>query len=122
MTNKQNITVGLVRALIGADIFIGVSVADILTPEMVCSMAKNPIVFDLANPDSEIGPLLAKRTGIGIIAAGRRHYSNQVNNGLAFPGISRGAIGCLVKEINMDTVYAPRDTKLEWVKEMASQI
>lgn len=88
-------------ALVDADAFIGVSSADILTPEMLKSMAKNPIVFALANPDPEIKPELALATRPdAIIATGRSDYPNQVNNVLGFPYIFRGALDVRAKTIN----------------------
>lgn len=86
-------------ALEDADIFIGVSKAGLLTPEMVKKMAKNPIVFALANPVPEITPELAKKAGVAVIATGRSDYPNQVNNAVAFPGIFRGALDNGVKKI-----------------------
>lgn len=86
-------------ALENADIFIGVSKAGLLTPEMVKKMAKNPIVFALANPVPEITPELAKKAGVAVIATGRSDYPNQVNNAVAFPGIFRGALDNGVKKI-----------------------
>ncbi|MFO7929167.1 MAG: malic enzyme-like NAD(P)-binding protein [Candidatus Humimicrobiaceae bacterium] len=100
-TNQENISGSLVDAVAGADVFIGVSVADILTPEMIRKMEKKPIIFALANPEPEIKPTLAKENGVEIIATGRSDYSNQVNNVLAFPGIFRGALDAKAREINM---------------------
>lgn len=76
----------------GADVFIGISKAGILTQKMVKSMKKDPIIFALANPDPEIIPEDAKRAGAKIIATGRSDYPNQINNVLGFPGIFRGAL------------------------------
>lgn len=92
---------GLEEAIKEADVFVGVSVKDILKPEMLLSMNKNPIVFAMANPDPEIKPELAKeiRDDI-IIATGRSDYPNQINNVLAFPFIFRGALDVRAKEIN----------------------
>jgi malate dehydrogenase (oxaloacetate-decarboxylating)(NADP+) len=91
----------LAEALEGADVFIGLSTKDILTPEMVRSMADNPIVFALANPDPEIDYHLAKATRSDIIiATGRSDYPNQVNNVLGFPFIFRGALDVRAKAIN----------------------
>lgn len=100
-TNQENISGSLVGAVDGADVFIGVSVADILTVEMIRKMGKKPIIFALANPEPEIKPTLAKENGVEIIATGRSDYSNQVNNVLAFPGIFRGALDAKAREINM---------------------
>ncbi|MCL2936463.1 MAG: NAD-dependent malic enzyme [Trichodesmium sp. MAG_R02] len=80
-------------ALMGADVFLGVSVPGVVTPEMVRSMAKDPIVFAMANPIPEIQPELV--TGdVAVMATGRSDYPNQINNVLAFPGIFRGALDC----------------------------
>ena len=86
-------------AITDADIFIGVSRAGLLTPELVQKMAKDPIVFALANPIPEIMPDVAKEAGVAIIGTGRSDFPNQVNNSLAFPGIFRGALDHGVKKI-----------------------
>lgn len=86
-------------AISGADIFIGVSKPDLLTPEMVQKMAKNPVIFALANPIPEIMPDVAKQAGAAVIATGRSDFPNQVNNAIAFPGIFRGALDNGVQKI-----------------------
>ena len=86
-------------AITNADVFIGVSRAGLLTPELVQKMAKDPIVFALANPVPEIMPDVAKQAGVAIIGTGRSDFPNQVNNSLAFPGIFRGALDHGVKKI-----------------------
>ena len=86
-------------AVTDADVFIGVSRAGLLTPELVQKMAKDPIVFALANPVPEIMPDVAKQAGVAIIGTGRSDFPNQVNNSLAFPGIFRGALDHEVKKI-----------------------
>jgi len=86
-------------AVTDADVFIGVSRAGLLTPELVQKMAKDPIVFALANPIPEIMPDVAKQVGVAIIGTGRSDFPNQVNNSLAFPGIFRGALDHEVKKI-----------------------
>ena len=86
-------------AITDADVFIGVSRAGLLTPELVKKMAKDPIVFALANPVPEIMPDVAQEAGVAIIATGRSDFPNQVNNSLAFPGIFRGALDHGVKKI-----------------------
>ena len=86
-------------AVTDADVFIGVSRAGLLTPELVQKMAKDPIVFALANPVPEIMPDVAKEAGVAIIGTGRSDFPNQVNNSLAFPGIFRGALDHGVKKI-----------------------
>ncbi len=86
-------------ALQGADIFIGVSTSNLLTAKDIKSMAKDPIVFAMANPDPEIMPDIAKKAGAAIVATGRSDFPNQINNVLAFPGIFRGALDNNVKRI-----------------------
>ena len=86
-------------ALVGADIFIGVSKGDLLTPEMVETMASKPVIFGLANPVPEIMPDTARSAGAAVVATGRSDFANQVNNALAFPGIFRGALNHGVKKI-----------------------
>ncbi|MFT4532466.1 MAG: malate dehydrogenase (oxaloacetate-decarboxylating) [Candidatus Saccharimonadales bacterium] len=86
----------------GADVFIGVSSAGILTDQMVSSMGRDPIIFALANPTPEIMPDLAKKAGACIVATGRSDFPNQVNNSLGFPGIFRGALDNGVKRITDD--------------------
>lgn len=89
-------------ALVDADIFIGVSKAGLLTPELVKLMAPEPIVFALANPVPEIMPDVARDAGVAVIATGRSDFPNQVNNALAFPGVFRGALDNHVDAITDD--------------------
>lgn len=89
-------------AITDADIFIGVSRPGLLTPELIAKMAKDPIVFALANPVPEIMPEEAKAAGVAVIATGRSDYPNQVNNAIAFPGIFRGALDNGVTKITDD--------------------
>ncbi len=97
----------LTEALQGADVFVGLSVANVLTPEMLTGMNKNPIVFAMANPDPEIDPALAKQTRPDvIIATGRSDYPNQVNNVLGFPSIFRGALDTRSTQINEEMKLA----------------
>lgn len=91
-TNTENVSGSLQDALKDADIFIGVSKAGLLTADMVKTMAKNPIIFAMANPVPEIMPDIAREAGVAIMATGRSDFPNQVNNALAFPGIFRGAL------------------------------
>lgn len=86
-------------ALYEADVFIGVSKANLLTGEMIKTMARDPIVFALANPTPEIMPNTAKSAGVAVIATGRSDFPNQVNNAIAFPGIFRGALDNRVNQI-----------------------
>ena len=97
----------LADAVRGCDVFLGLSAANVLTPDMVKSMANDPIVFALANPDPEIKPELAKAAREDIIlATGRSDYPNQVNNVLGFPFIFRGALDVRAKAINDDMKFA----------------
>lgn len=89
----------LEEAIEGADLFIGVSKAGLLTPEMVKSMDKDPIIFAMANPVPEILPDVAKEAGAAVVATGRSDFPNQINNVLVFPGIFRGALDNRVKAI-----------------------
>ncbi len=98
-SNLSGIDGSLQDILQGADIFIGVSRAGLLTAEMVKTMDKNPIIFALANPTPEIMPDEAKAAGAAVVATGRSDMPNQVNNALAFPGIFRGALDNNVQQI-----------------------
>jgi malate dehydrogenase (oxaloacetate-decarboxylating) len=100
ITNSSEETGTLKDALNNADVFIGVSVANLLTKELVACMNPDSIVFALANPIPEILPNKAKEYGVRIIATGRSDYANQVNNVLAFPGIFRGALDVRATDIN----------------------
>lgn len=92
VTNLENKTGTLTDALTGADIFIGVSAPNILKPEMIQVMAKDPIIFAMANPVPEIMPDMAKAAGAKIVGTGRSDFPNQINNVIAFPGIFKGAL------------------------------
>lgn len=92
VTNLENKTGGLAEAMVGADIFIGVSAPDIVSEDMVRSMNTDPILFALANPVPEIMPDKAKAAGARIVGTGRSDFPNQVNNVVAFPGIFKGAL------------------------------
>ena len=100
VTNPLNEKGSLKDALNDADVFIGVSVANVLTKELIDCMTVDPIVFALANPVPEILPNKAKEYGVRVIATGRSDYPNQVNNVLAFPGIFRGALDVRATDIN----------------------
>ena len=97
-------------AVSGADIFIGVSKPGLLTPEMVQSMAPQPIIFALSNPTPEIMPDVAREAGAAVVATGRSDFPNQVNNAIAFPGIFRGALDNGVKQITDDHKIAAAET------------
>ncbi|MBU4440157.1 MAG: NAD-dependent malic enzyme [Firmicutes bacterium] len=100
ITNPDNIQGTLADALVGADIFIGVSAPGIVSQDMVRSMNKDAIIFAMANPTPEIMPDEAKAAGARVIGTGRSDFPNQVNNVLAFPGIFRGALDVRATEIN----------------------
>lgn len=116
-SNPENIEGTLKDAIKDADVFIGVSVANILTAEDIKTMAKDPVIFALANPNPEIMPEEALKGGAAIIATGRSDYPNQVNNVLAFPGIFRGALDCRAKRITpkmkIAAAYAIADCVME---------
>ena len=90
----------LADALPGADLFIGVSAPNLITPEMVKTMAKDPILFPMANPTPEIMPDLALAAGAAVVGTGRSDFPNQINNVLAFPGVFRGALDVRASDIN----------------------
>ncbi len=100
ITNPEGIKGKLSDAVKGSDVFIGVSAPRMLTPDMVKSMARDPVIFACANPTPEIFPDEAKAAGARIISTGRSDYPNQINNVLAFPGIFRGAFDVRAREIN----------------------
>ena len=105
-TNKTNITGTLADAMKGADIFIGVSAPNCVTPEMVSTMAEGSCVFPMANPVPEITPDLAKEGGAAVVGTGRSDFPNQINNVLAFPGIFRGALDVRASDINEEMKMA----------------
>ena len=100
ITNPGSKEQTLQEALVGADVFIGVSAANVLTQEMVRGMNGQPIIMALANPEPEIAVDLALEAGAAIVATGRSDYPNQINNVLGFPGIFRGALDVRAKDIN----------------------
>jgi malate dehydrogenase (oxaloacetate-decarboxylating) len=100
ITNPEHISGTLADAVRGADVFIGTSVAGALKPEYAKTMAKDAIVFAMANPDPEIMPDAARAAGVRVIGTGRSDFPNQVNNVLAFPGIFKGALSVRARDIN----------------------
>ncbi len=110
VTNLEGKTGALADALVGADVFIGVSAPDLVTAEMVKSMASDAILFPMANPTPEIMPDVAKAAGARVVGTGRSDFPNQINNVLAFPGIFRGALdcraSCINEEMKVATSYA----------------
>lgn len=115
-TNLSGVDGSLQDILQGADIFIGVSKAGLLTTEMIKTMDKNPIIFALANPTPEIMPDDAKAAGASIVATGRSDMPNQVNNALAFPGIFRGALDNNVQQITDEHKIAAAEAIAELVE------
>lgn len=113
ITNKEQIHGSLAEVIKGRDIFIGVSAPGVVTAEMVSTMAKDAIVFAMANPTPEIMPEEAKRGGARVVATGRSDYPNQINNVLVFPGIFRGALDAratdITEEMKIAAVYAIAD-------------
>ena len=110
VTNLEHKKGTLSDALSGADVFIGVSAPNLVTPEMVKSMASDAILFPMANPTPEIMPDIAKKAGARVVGTGRSDFPNQINNVLAFPGIFRGALdsraSCINEEMKVATSFA----------------
>ncbi|NLC41897.1 MAG: NADP-dependent malic enzyme, partial [Erysipelothrix sp.] len=106
LTNFSNKRLSIEEAMKEADVFIGVSVAGILSKDMVRSMKENPIVFAMANPEPEISYADAKEAGAAVVGTGRSDSPNQVNNILAFPGIFRGALDCRATKITEEMKMA----------------
>lgn len=116
LTNREMRKGGLKEAIQKADVFIGVSSPKILTASMVRSMAKDPIVFAMANPVPEIMPVEAKKAGAAVIATGRSDFPNQINNVLAFPGIFRGALDKRIRYITDEMKIAAAKALAKLVK------
>ncbi len=106
ITNPKRKKGALKEVIVGADVFIGVSGPNLLTPEMIQTMAKDPVVFAMANPVPEIFPHEAKKAGAKVACSGRSDYPNQINNVLAFPGIFRGALDVQATDINEEMKLA----------------
>ena len=106
ISNPEQITGTLAEAMVGSDVFIGVSAAGLVSKEMVKSMADKAIVFAMANPVPEIMPQDAEEAGAYVVGSGRSDFKNQINNLLAFPGIFRGALDCRAKDINEEMKLA----------------
>lgn len=118
-TNAEKQQGSLADVLKGADIFIGVSKAGLLTAEMVKSMGAQPIIFALANPVPEIMPDVAKEAGAFVVATGRSDFPNQINNVLAFPGIFRGALDNKVDQFTDVMFVAAAEALAGYVKDLA---
>lgn len=106
ITNLEHKQGNLADAMVGADVFLGISAAGCVGEEMVKSMNVNPIIFAMANPTPEIMPDLAKKAGAAVVGTGRSDFPNQINNVLAFPGIFRGALDCRASDINEEMKIA----------------
>ncbi|MEB3428637.1 NADP-dependent malic enzyme [Citroniella saccharovorans] len=117
ITNKENREGSLADALVGADVFIGVSAPNLVTKEMVKTMNKDAIVLAMANPIPEIYPDEAKAGGARVVGTGRSDFPNQVNNVLVFPGIFRGTLDVRAKEINTEMKLAAAHAIANMVKE-----
>lgn len=116
-TNRSNRSGSLADALKGADVFIGLSQAGLVSPEMVQSMNRHPIVFAMANPVPEIMPDLAHAAGAVVVGTGRSDFPNQINNVLAFPGVFRGALDARATVINEEMKVAAAQALAEIVLE-----
>lgn len=106
ITNKDNVKGTLADAMKGADAFVGVSKPNLVTPDMVGSMAEKPILFPMANPNPEITYELAKESGAFVVGTGRSDYPNQINNVLVFPGVFRGALSVRARQITEEMKLA----------------
>ena len=106
ITNPEHKTGKLADAMVGADVFLGISAAGCVSEKMVRSMNKDAIIFAMANPTPEIMPDLAKKAGAAVVGTGRSDFPNQINNVLAFPGIFRGALDCRARDINEEMKIA----------------
>ncbi len=117
VTNRSRVKGDLAAVVKGADVFIGLSVGGILKPGMVRSMARDPVVFAMANPIPEIMPEEARDAGAAVIATGRSDFPNQVNNSMVFPGIFRGALDVRARDINVQMKIAASEAIAAFVGE-----
>ncbi len=106
ITNLSRQTGTLADAMVGADVFLGISAAGCVSEDMVKTMNRDAIIFAMANPTPEIMPDLAKKAGAAVVGTGRSDFPNQINNVLAFPGIFRGALDCRASDINEEMKIA----------------
>jgi len=116
-TNKHGLKGGLADALRGADVFIGLSQGNLVTPDMVRSMHMHPIILAMANPIPEIMPDAARDAGAAVVGTGRSDFPNQINNVLAFPGVFRGALDARARVINEDMKLAAAEALASYVIE-----
>ena len=117
LSNREDKSGSLADVMVGADVFIGVSSPGVVTPEMVKTMAPNPILFPMANPVPEIMPDLAREAGAAVIGTGRSDFPNQINNVLAFPGVFRGAFDVRASDINEEMKQAAARALAELVSD-----
>jgi malate dehydrogenase (oxaloacetate-decarboxylating) len=117
ITNQEMKKGSLADVLKGADVFIGISGPGLVTPEMVRSMAPNPILFPMANPTPEIMPDEALAAGAAVVGTGRSDFANQINNVLAFPGIFRGALDVRASDINDEMKIAASKAIADYIPE-----
>ncbi len=117
LTNKNRIKGSLADALVGADVFIGVSKPDLVNDKMIKSMADKPIIFAMANPKPEIMPDKAIEAGAYIVGTGRSDFPNQINNVVAFPGIFKGALAVRASDINEEMKLAAAKAIAECVSD-----
>ncbi len=120
LTNRERVSGSLANVIRGADVFIGVSSPGTVTPEMVRSMAKDAILFPMANPVPEIMPDLAREAGAAVVGTGRSDFPNQINNVLAFPGIFRGTLDVRASDINDAMKLAAAEALAELAAEKLS--
>jgi len=116
ITNTTHQKGSLGDGIKGANVFIGVSQPKVLTPEMVKTMAKDSIIFAMANPEPEIMPDLAKQAGAALVATGRSDFPNQINNVLAFPGLFRGVFDARIKHITDEIKIAAAEAIANYVE------
>lgn len=117
VTNLSGLKGTLADAMKGADIFVGVSAPNIVTPEMVSSMNRDAILFAMANPTPEIMPDVAKQAGAKVVGTGRSDFPNQINNVLVFPGMFRGAFDVRAKDINEEMKMAAAQSLADLISE-----
>ncbi len=121
-TNPDNTQGGLADAMRGADVFIGLSAAGAVSAEMVSSMAKDSIVFAMANPIPEIFPDVARAAGAAVVGTGRSDFPNQINNSLVFPGVFRGALDCHATRVTTRMKLAAATALAALVEEPTTEI
>ena len=115
-TNPEGVTGTLKQAVVGSDVFIGVSAPNLLGAEDVAAMAEDSIVFALANPDPEVDPAAARQTA-AVVATGRSDFPNQINNVLVFPGVFRGLLDAQSRTVNTEMMLAAASALADVVTE-----